>query len=61
MIFFIVHVIFPDSGFLFIRNRESESYRKDVKMRIGVMKDEKLKFRNLHVSDTLDSTRNWNT
>jgi hypothetical protein len=46
---------------LFIMNRESESERKDVRMRIGVMKDYKLKRRNLHVSHTLGYTRNWNT
>jgi hypothetical protein len=31
-------------------NQERESKRKDVRMSIGVMKDQKLNLRNLHVS-----------
>ncbi len=30
-------------------------------MSVGVMKDYKLKLRNLHVSDTLGWSWNWNT
>ena len=40
-------------SFIFIMNRESESYRGDLYKSVGVMKDLKLKLRNLHVSYTL--------
>ena len=34
---------------------------KDLYMSIGVMKDYKLKLRDLHVSHTLGCVRDWNT
>jgi hypothetical protein len=41
---------------LFIINGENESYKEDQYRIVGVMKDENLKLRGLHVSHTLDSS-----
>jgi hypothetical protein len=38
---------------LFIMNQQSERYRQNIYVGVGVMKDYKLKLRNLHVSHTL--------
>jgi hypothetical protein len=34
-------------------NPEIENYRQDLHMSVGVMKDKRLKMRNLHTSHTL--------
>jgi hypothetical protein len=44
-----------------IINRESESYKEDQYMIVGVMKDKKPKVRGLHVSYTLGCSEDWNT
>ena len=51
------------SNFLkwFIMKREIENYIEDLHMSVSVMKDEKLKVRDLHVSHTLGFTGDWNT
>jgi hypothetical protein len=46
---------------MFFINRESESYKKDQYMIVGVMKDKKLKVRGLHVSYTMVCSGDWNT
>jgi hypothetical protein len=38
---------------LFIMNGEGENYKEDQYRIVGAMKDEKLKVRGLHTSDTL--------
>ena len=40
-------------SFLFIMNQQSETYRQNIYVGVGVMKDYKLKLRNLRVSHTL--------
>jgi hypothetical protein len=47
--------------FLFIIDRENERYRENLHMSVGVMKDQKIKLRDLHVSHTLGCVGNWNT
>jgi hypothetical protein len=39
--------------FLFIMKRSNERYREYLYMSVGVMRDLKVKLRDLHVSDTL--------
>jgi hypothetical protein len=47
--------------YVFIMNQQSESYRQNMYVSVGVMKDYKLKLRNLLVSHTLSWSWNWNT
>ncbi len=42
--------------FLFIMNKKIENYREDLYMSIGVMKDQKIKRRNLHASQTCETS-----
>ena len=42
-------------------NKESERYRQDLHMRIGSMKTQKLKLKNLHDSHTLGDVGDLNT
>ena len=46
---------------MFIIKRKNERKREDLRMSVGVMRDQKVKMRVLHDSDTLGCTRDWNT
>jgi hypothetical protein len=45
----------------FILKREIKSYIEDLYMSVGVMKENKLKLRDLHSLDTLGCAGDWNT
>ena len=46
---------------LHIMNQQSENYRQNIYVGVGVMKDYKLQLSNLHVSHTLSWFWKWNT
>jgi hypothetical protein len=53
--------ITPTDKKLIIINREIEIYKEDQYVIVGMMKDQKLKLRGLHVSHTLGWSGDWNT